>query len=313
MSTNELLMKAVDTSDLQAGGLLSAEQTRRFIDLVTDQSVMMREARVVPMRSAVVELDRIATNGRVSKLKAEGVAPDALSEPVFSKVQLSAVEVMTPFEITFDALEDSIEGGNLESTVIAAMAKQTATDLEELAIQGDTTSLDTFLKGLDGWRKLSDDGHMIDLEGESLSQDTLGQMYRALPDKYKRQQGELRFFYAPGCVQDWHNSFADRPTVGGDRALGNADVPGYMGIPVISVPTIPVNLTGVSGFTGSNLSYGFLTPRENIIVGIHREIRIEKDKDIHRGVNLYAITTRIAVEFENDDAVVVAVNVGQTA
>lgn len=49
MSTNELLMKAVDTTDLNAGGLLSPEQTRRFIDLVTDQSIMLREARVVPV------------------------------------------------------------------------------------------------------------------------------------------------------------------------------------------------------------------------------------------------------------------------
>jgi hypothetical protein len=40
---------------------------------------------------------------------------------------------------------------------------------------------------------------------------------------------------------------------------------------------------------------------------------VDKDRDILRGVNIYAITTRIAVEFEEDDAVVLAVNVGKSA
>lgn len=102
MSVDELLQKAIDTGDLAAGGLLGPEQSRRFIDLVADQSVMLREARVVRMRSPVMELDRIATTGRVSKLKTEGTAPDALSEPAFSKVTLTAVDIITPFEVTLD-------------------------------------------------------------------------------------------------------------------------------------------------------------------------------------------------------------------
>ena len=63
---------------------------------------------------------------------------------------------------------------------------------------------------------------------------------------------------------------------------------------------------------GTDLSYGLLTPRENLVFGIHREIRIDKDKDILRGVNVYAITTRVAVAIENPDAVVVAVNVAKS-
>lgn len=313
MSVDELLQKAIDTGDLAAGGLLGPEQSNRFIDLVADQSVMLREARVVRMRSSVMELDRIATAGRVSKLKTEGTAPDALSEPAFSKVTLTAVDIITPFEITFEALEDNIAGEGLENTVIAAMAKQTATDLEELAIQGDTESEDEFLQGLDGWRVLAESGHEVDAEGATLDKDVLAAMYKALPDKHKRNHGDLRFFFAPVCVQDWHDSFADRPTAAGDSALQSAQSPPYMGIPVVSAANIPSDLEGIGGHVGSGLSYGFLTPRENLIFGIHREVRVDKDKDILRGVNIYAITTRIAVEFEDDDAVVVAVNLGQSA
>jgi len=308
MSVEEMLQKAIDTTDLAAGGLLGPEQAAKFTDLVVDQSVMLKEARVVRMRSAVTEIDRIATTGRVSQLKSEGIAPDALSEPAFSKVTLTAVDIITPFELTFEALEDNVAGGNLEDTVIRVMAKQTATDLEELAIQGDKESADAFLAGMDGWRVLAEGGHVVDLEGATLDKDALSGMFRALPDKYKRNYGDLRFYFAPALTQDWHDTFADRGTSIGDKALLGAQVPPYMGVPLVTVPTIPTDLG-----TGENQSYGFLTPRDNLIFGIHREIRIDKDKDVLRGVNIYAITTRVAVEFENDDAVVVAVNVGKTA
>lgn len=313
MNTDELLQKAIDTSDLAAGGLLGPEQSQRFTDLVIDQSVMLKEARVVRMRSAVTEIDRIATTGRVSQLKSEGMAPTTLAEPTFSKVILTAVDIITPFELTFEALEDNIAGENLEDTVIRVMAKQTATDLEELAVQGNKNAADPFLCGLDGWRVLAEDGHIVDFEGDTLNKDTLGLMFRALPDKYKRHYGDLRFYFAPALAQDWHDTFADRGTWMGDKALLGGQVPPYMGVPIVSVPAIPTNLEGIRGFQGSGLSYGFLTPRDNLIFGIHREIRIDKDKDVLRGVNIYAITTRVAVEFENDDAVVLAVNCGKTS
>ena len=312
MGTDELLEKAVETTDLANGGLLNNQQTDRFIDLVVDQAEMLREARVVRMRAPVMELDKIATTGRVSQLKSEGVAPTTLAAPAFSKVTLSSVEVITPFEITFEALEDSIEQGNLEETIIEAMSRQTATDLEELAIQGDTGSSDAFLVGLNGWHKLAlGGGHEVDLAGAALSQAGLGAMYKALPDQYKRNQGELRFYFAPSGVQEWHDSFADRPTPLGDVTLASGVAPPYMGVPMVSVPLIPAGLAAVAPYAGTgSYSYGLLTPRDNLIFGIHRRVRVDRDRDVMRGVNIYVISTRIAVAFENADAVVVGVNVG---
>jgi len=308
-----MLQKAVDTTELADGGLLATGQADSFVDMSLDQSVMLKDARVVRMRSAVMELDRIATSGRVSQLRTEGVAPDALSVPAFSKVILTAVDIITPFEITMEALEDSIAQGTLEDTVIRVMARQTATDLEELAIQGDTASEDTFLQGLDGWRKLAEGGNVVDLEGATLDKTGLAAMYRALPNKYKRNHGDLRFYFAPEAVQDWHDSFSERTGELGDNALTSAQAPPYMGVPLTSVPSIPIDQDGVNEYEGTDLTYGFLTPRENLVFGIHRDIRIDKDRDILRGMNIYTITSRVAVEFEQDDAVVVAVNVAQGA
>lgn len=53
-----------------------------------------------------------------------------------------------------------------------------------------------------------------------------------------------------------------------------------------------------------------LTHNANLIVGIGRDIRIEKDRDIYRRTNQYAITAKVAVEVEETDALVKLVNVG---
>jgi hypothetical protein len=54
-----------------------------------------------------------------------------------------------------------------------------------------------------------------------------------------------------------------------------------------------------------------LTHQANFIVGIGRDIRIERDRDIYKGVNQYAITAKVAVQFEEADALVKGKNIGQ--
>jgi len=54
-----------------------------------------------------------------------------------------------------------------------------------------------------------------------------------------------------------------------------------------------------------------LTHQNNFVVGIGRDVRIEKDRDIFKGVNQYAITAKVAVEFEELDALVKVRNIGQ--
>jgi hypothetical protein len=53
-----------------------------------------------------------------------------------------------------------------------------------------------------------------------------------------------------------------------------------------------------------------LTHFNNLIVGIGRDIRIEKDRDIYRRTNQYAITAKVAVQYEETDALVKSVNIG---
>lgn len=53
-----------------------------------------------------------------------------------------------------------------------------------------------------------------------------------------------------------------------------------------------------------------LTHQNNFIVGIGRDVRIEKDRDIYKGVNQYAITSKVDAQFEELDAIVFCKNIG---
>jgi len=54
-----------------------------------------------------------------------------------------------------------------------------------------------------------------------------------------------------------------------------------------------------------------LTHQNNFIVGVGRDIRIEKDRDIYKGVNQYAITSKVDVQYEELSAIVKVRNIGK--
>ena len=54
----------------------------------------------------------------------------------------------------------------------------------------------------------------------------------------------------------------------------------------------------------------WLTEFRNMILGIGRDIRMERDRNIFRGVSEFALTAKIGVEMEETDATVLGINIG---
>lgn len=72
--------------------------------------------------------------------------------------------------------------------------------------------------------------------------------------------------------------------------------------------TIPAG--GTVKVTYKSSAQILLTNMRNFIIGIGRDIRIEKDRDIFKGVNQFAITAKVSVNYEELSAIVKATNVG---
>ena len=56
----------------------------------------------------------------------------------------------------------------------------------------------------------------------------------------------------------------------------------------------------------------WLTEFRNLILGIGREITLERDRDIFASVSEFALTARVGVQIEETDAVVLGINIGLT-
>lgn len=295
---NQNILKKIATGDFSSGGILNPAQSKKFFTTTVDESVLKNACRTIFMKEPVQEIDKMNVGNRVAKPKAEGVAP-ASGDYVgitTSKIELSTKAIIVPWEVTYDTYEDNIEGEGFEDSLLRDISAQLANDLEELYIQGDTGSGDAYLALFNGWLKLMETGgHNTDISGWGAADKVLGRkvfsaVLKNLPTKYRRNRSKLRFLVNPDQEQDYRDELVQRNTGLGDAALTDNINIRIFGIEIVPVPFIPKGNV-------------VLTHYQNLIAGIHRKIRVEKDKDIYKGVRQYAIHMRTGVQIENTDAI----------
>lgn len=330
MGSRELLQKVVDTTQIGAGGggILSAKQANKFLDYVFDQSVLMHTARVIRMGGPTMDIDAIDIGRRIMRKATEAVDDGVNADPTFSKISLVTVKIRLDWELSTEGLEDNIEGTSLEDHVASLMARQTANDLEDLYIHGDTVSSDPLLKSLDGFRKRARAGaHVVDAAGGTLDRAVFDQGIRGLPNKYLQRRSQLVWTASSSLIQDyfWSLTLADAGT--GDGAAYNSTLadavmqasnatggagsvgPRVFGIPLNEVPLYEETEAGdYSGATG-NHGVVELTFPQNRIIGIQRDIVIYREFKPKKDAIEYTQFVRIANQVENLDSYVHVKNV----
>lgn len=141
MNTNqEMIEKATVTSgNLQSqGGYLSPAQADKFIKQVFDATVLFPEVRKITMKAAQQEINNIYVGDRIMrKFQTENEDQSSYSKNVqFGSITLTAEKYSLPWQISEEALEDSIEGKTLEQTLVEHFTKRIGLDLEDLALNG---------------------------------------------------------------------------------------------------------------------------------------------------------------------------------
>ncbi|KKN26408.1 hypothetical protein LCGC14_0874860, partial [marine sediment metagenome] len=171
-------------------------------------------------------------------------------------VTLTPREVIVPFEIGENFLEVAIEPGtDLEDHIVRMMSTQFGTDLEELAINGDTVGhailesdwksggdatkyvKDKYLALHDGWYRLGDGGNVYDAGGANIGLSVFNAMLRQMPTKFRRNKAALRWFISPDLSQIYLEKLSSRATALGDQAAGGAGHAPF-GIPMVEVPLL---------------------------------------------------------------------------
>lgn len=268
-----MLQKGLITSgDLANGGKLNPKQADRFIDFVIDETGLDKMARIERFRNEQMQIDKIGVGRRVTVPATEARDPAVRRGITTSKVTLTPVKLMTPFEISDEFGEHNIEGDAVEDTIVRMMATQTGNDMEELMILGDilgpaalesdlldggsTTGYikDTFLALFNGWLRKADNGNLVDFDGQAISNNVFSRMLNAMPNKYRRQRNRLRFLVSDDLEQLYREKVSTRATAAGDRAAVSADNLTPFGVPLLPISLFPFNPTTVEHltFTGAN-------------------------------------------------------------
>jgi hypothetical protein len=335
MSSRDLLEKVVNTTQIGAGGggILQPRQANRFIDYLFDQSVLMKTARIVRMNAPTVEIDKVDIGQRIMRKATEGTDDGSNADPTFSKISMTTVKLRLDWELTTEGLEDNIEGDSLEDHVASLMARQTANDLEDLYIHGNTALTgDPLLKSLDGFRKLArTNGVVVDAAGANLTRSVFDKALRAMPNKYLQRRSQLAWSTSSSLLQDYIWSLSlDVAATGGPAAASvmgesivNAGLGGAQGglstnyvngirpfgIPLLEVPLYEETEAGTYTAASGNHGVVELTFPQNRIIGIQRDIVVYREFKPKKDTIEYTQFIRVANQIENAAAYVHVRNV----
>ena len=334
--SDSLIEKVVSTDGIQGsnpvgtGGLTYA-QADRFIDYMWDETTLGGQVRTRRMKAVEEEIDTIAVGRRLVRGAREAVDTGENVKPTFGKLSITTKKYRLDWELSSESLEDNIEGEALEDHIARLMATQMGNDLEDIAINGDTDSSEPGISVDDGWRKRAVAGaHVLDNSGQILSRGTFSKALKAMPRKYMKRRGDLRFFTGTNAIQDWLYSFQQVATSGevnlaesGDKYLNDPvrteGSAGFIagrpfGVSLSEVPLFLEDRASDNFGTSSDESTGtaspghtdlWLTFPDNLIWGIKRDITVYREFKPKKDTIEYTVYTRQGVQIENLDAFVV--------
>ncbi len=309
-TNNRTLLEKADLAlaDISGpNGALQEAQAAQFVKLLIKESKVMQMATVTPLKAPKQLINKVRFNSRVLKAGVESTAlvEADRSKPDFTHIEHDAQLFRAEVRISTETLEDNIEGDGLRNTIMSLMADAISRDMDEIAINGDTTSADPALASFDGLLKLAQ-SNVVNAGGATLNKSILRDMLKTMPQEFRRDKGRFRFLTSANAEIDYRDTLADRMTIDGDRALasmgGSESAPvGYSGIRVDDIPMFPENLGG-----GQDETNALLCDPKNIDFGIWRKITVETDKDITKGVLIIVATLRFDAIFQEETAVVKA-------
>jgi HK97 family phage major capsid protein len=312
LSNQELLAKAqLSTADFGGAGEapLTIEQVTDFIELLATEQVLLDDVRIVTSNAAKWQEPVIDFSSRIARPGTEGarLADADRVKPSTGVIEISTVLIKGEVPITDEVLEDNIARERLSATLDRLIAARFGFDVEDLFVNGDTASGDTYLALLDGWLKQARGAG-----GHVLNAATLGQDYQAifsrllasLPDRHKRNIETDGRFYVPKLLeQKWRENLATRGTALGDLALTGQGTLTYQAIPIKGVPSFAVT-AGTP-----DTSHILLTNRNNLYGGFRRNITMETFRDPREGATSFLVNARVDAKVAIVDATAIATNV----
>ena len=294
------LIEKVDMSVSQIssdGGYLNPEKFDEFYQILLETegfANLLNDVRVVQMGAPQMEIDKIGFGNRMMRPAPSAGTPlnaDQRYRPQFDQIALNTKKTMGEIFLPYDVLEDNIEKGKLEQTILQMAGKRIRSDLSEILILGDTSSEDDYLALTDG--ALARASHQISGSSISNIDKTLFKLgIDNMPSKFLQYRQAMRYYLSVANDTNYRDQLADRATQLGDDSYAGFPNTYCFGIKVAPEYHIPD-------------SKMLLTYPQNVILGIQRNVTLRtKEEPTLDGV-VMVFTMRFDVQVEEPNAAVV--------
>lgn len=319
----DVTKSVIDGSSLP-NSLLNRVQSDRFIDLLVDTSVLLKNIRRAKKDHAKGDLNKLDL-GTIVTEGANATSKARTSTPTERVTSYDMVKYRSAFDLRTDFLEDNLERGAVRDKILGMFTKAMSIDAEMASIEGDDdlpvgdsqTAENNLLGVNDGFQKILlanvPANQIIDCNGRAPSPQLYYDMKRRIPARYRIAKPTYRWIVPSGPKDKWALDWQTRQTIGGDAALRDGEAPGPWGIPMLEVPLFPEDLAFTTSGNGpvskTDGSFIWLTPYENLIWFVQREISIEFDRKPRQDLWESTVHWRCDFEVENEDLVVLATNV----
>lgn len=312
ISNKELLQKATLTTSDFGGATeapLSVEQVKEFIKLMSAEQVFLPDVRLVTAGAAKWEESIVDFGSRITRggTEAKRLEDADRAKPSTGNVTISTVLLRAEVPVSDETLEDNVEEEGFSNTLETLIADRFGFDVEELLVNGDTGSGDSYLKLLDGWLvQAVEGGHEVDASGDGQDyQAIFKKLLQSLPNRHKRGlQQDGRFWVPVTLEEEYRDQLADRGTALGDFNLTRSGDLTYQGIKIQGAPVLDIDEEGKTNI--------LLAHRQNLYAGFRRRMTMEKFRDPREGATSFVVTARVDAEIAVPDAVAVATEVDAT-
>lgn len=288
------------------GGILNPEQSRQFIEYIWEQQVLAQDGRRVTMRSNTAELEKLNVGERVIRAANQADASYTNADVAFTKVDVTTKKIRLDWEVSTEALEDNIEGAQLEDHLVRSMTRAFANDLEDLAINGTGSGTNSFLSIMEGfYAKEVANGNQataVTSSGSTWTVQDLQDIILAMPRKYRGSRSAMKFYAGSPTLSSLLNQLAQTGNFSSERIVErivDGTVPQtvgapiqyrVLGLPILEVPYLPDN-------------YVSLTFPENRIWGFQRDVTVHREFKPKKDTVEYTVFVRFGVQIEETDAV----------
>ena len=224
--------KALETADYLHGGEINVKQQKRFDQILRGTSAFLDTAEIIFVDQNKGEIPRLFVGGHMTVSAAEGTATGVVSKPTFGKLTYDCKKMQTAFDITHEWMINNVEQESFKGTIMDVFFKQFSKDFSHIAVNGDSASGDVYINAFDGFKKLSNACHILDVNGKEIDRSVFLGAFKTMPYEFRAQKKALRFLANSVLQADWVEFLGDRATgLGDDAVRGQATNP--HGIPLI--------------------------------------------------------------------------------